>query len=91
MTSIVMIVVTDDSGKQWNINLNYIEVIQFPSLQANIQQNLNVEKIVMQGGEIIRLPVGTWQTALDALYAEFNANPQPMPNIKDKIFIMPQA
>lgn len=90
MASPIMIIVEDDSGKQWLINLQYVEVVQFPSTQPAIQNNLNVEKVVMQGGEVIALPIGTWASALADLYAEFNDNPQPMENVKGQLYIMPQ-
>ena len=70
--SVVMIKVDDDSGKSWNINLNYVEVVEFPSSVPGLTNNLQVEKIVMQGGEVIPLPLGTWNAAIATLLVEFN-------------------
>lgn len=89
MASPIMITVVDDSGKQWNINLQFVEVVQFQSPLAVLQNNLNTDKIVMQGGEVIHLPIGGWQAALAALYAEFDDNPQPNENVKGQLYIMP--
>jgi len=90
MASPIMIIVQDDSGKQWNINLQYVEVVEFPSIVLDLSNNLNTEKVVMQGGEIINLPIGTWQTALNALYAEFSEAPDPRQNVMGELYIMPQ-
>ena len=87
MASPIMICVISDSGKAWLINLQYVEVVEFPSPIAALSNNLNVEKIVMQGGEVIPLTLGTWQAAIDALYAEYDDPPPPMENVKGQLYI----
>ena len=87
MTDIIMIHVEDDSGKAWNINLNYVEVVEFQSTQPGIQNNLNTDRIVMQGGEVINLPLGGWDLALTALRAEYAMGPVSPHNVTPKLYI----
>ncbi len=78
---IFMIKITDHLGVEHNINLNYVVDVRLPS-----GDNLN-EVLVTTRGIPITMLAGTWEAALTAFFAEFNANPQPMPNVKDKVFI----
>lgn len=89
MSSPIMMKVLADNGKAFLINLQFVEVVEFPSPIVALANNLNVEKVVMQGGEVIALPPGTWTAALADLYAEFDDNPQPMENVKGQLYIMP--
>jgi hypothetical protein len=84
-----MIKVIADNGKRFLINLQFVEVVEFPSLIPALANNLNVERVVMEGGEIIQLVPGTWTAAMAALYAEFDDNPQPNENVKGQLYIMP--
>jgi len=78
---IFMIKLTDRNGIEHNINLNYVISVSLPS-----GDNLN-ELLRLTIGPPILLLAGTWQATIDAFFVEFNANPQPMPNVKDKVFI----
>ena len=89
MASPIMIKVVADNGTAFLINLQFVEVVEFPSPIVQLANNLNVERVTMEGGEIIQLPPGTWEAAMAALYAEFNDNPQPMENVKGQLYIMP--
>ena len=87
MSEVIMILVQDDSGKQWNINLNYVEVVQFPSTIGTLANNLNVEKIVMQGGEVIPVPVGTWAAAIATLLVSFSMGAGTPRNVAPFLYI----
>ncbi len=89
MASPIMIRVSDSSGKQWLINLQFVEVVEFPSTDPTLANNRNSEKVVMQGGTVLNLNPGDWDAALTALYAEFKSNPQPKENVKGQLYIMP--
>jgi hypothetical protein len=89
MSSPIMIRVIDNTGKQYLVNLQFVEAVQFPSPVPELAGNLNLERVVMEGGEVINLNPGTWEAALAALYAEFSENPQPAQNVKGQLYIMP--
>ncbi len=91
MTGIVMIAIQDDKGRQWTLNLRHVIHVEFPSKLAPLSNNMGLELITMIDGTKIRSTLGTWQAAIDTLYGEFDDNPQPKENVKDKIFIIPQT
>ena len=78
---IFMIKITDVGGLEHNVNLAHVTHVDLPS-----GSNLNERLYLITGFSYILL-AGTWEAALDALFVEFNANPQPMPNVKDKVFV----
>lgn len=91
MANPIMIHVIADNGKAYLVNLNYVELVEFPSPLGTLSNNLNVERLLMQGGEILTLAPGTWEAALAALYSEFDANPQPRENVKGQLYVMPMT
>jgi len=88
MSNIIMIKVEDDSGKAWNINLAYVEVVEFQSSQPSIQNNLNTDRIVMQGGEVISLPLGAWNAAIATLLVDFNMGAGTPRNVAPFLYIV---
>ncbi len=84
-----MIRVSDSSGSQWLINLQFVEVVEFPSTDPALANNRNSEKVVMRGGLVLNLNPGEWEAALSALYDEFDASPQPKENVKGQLYIVP--
>ena len=78
---IFFIKITDLAGVEYNLNLDYVVTVSLPS-----GEGLN-ELITLSNGEFIRLLAGTWEAAIDALFDEFDDNPQPKVNVKDKVFV----
>jgi len=73
MTDILMIEVEDVIGNKWNLNLNYVVSVEIPPpLPVTSQTKITTEMVTLAGGKIIRLPPGTWHTAIGDLIAEFN-------------------
>ena len=87
MSDVIMVLVTDDSGKRWNINLAFVSTVQFPSQIAVLSGNFNLERVTMMNEQIITLPLGTWVAALAALEVEYDMGPASPRNVSTHLFI----
>jgi len=78
---IYFIKIANLAGVEYNINLDYVVSVSLPS-----GENLN-ELITLSNGDSLRVLAGTWEASIANLFAEFNQNPQPKVNVKDKVFV----
>jgi len=73
---ILMIKVVDDLGIAWNIQLSHVVAVEFNNTNAGAELNLNKERMYLSTGVVVDLATGTWQTVLNNLVTEYNANPK---------------
>lgn len=82
---IYFIKLADLDGVEYNLNLAYVVSVSLPS-----GEGLNERIIINDGspnGVTVQVLAGTWEAAIQAFFDEFDENPQPKVNVKDKVFV----
>ena len=78
---VLMILVQDDNGDDWNLNLAYIAGVEIPKPgPVTATTKITNEMIHMHDGRVIQLPPGTWHSAIADLIADFNSGQRKAEN-----------